>query len=91
MALADEIAWQQRHGVVVDWDVLVIRATPGRPEHLVQLNNAGDSILTGLPLIYASPNLLVHIKPWLQQRLSGEKSAALQLDAAQYGWLQSPE
>ncbi len=85
-ALATEIAWQQRHAVAVDWDKLIISATPGRPEHVVRLNKAGDSILITLPLIYASPNLLAHIKPWLQSRFSSTKSAVIELDARQYGW-----
>lgn len=84
--LANEMAWQQRHGVTIDWSVLQIRATPGRPEHLVQLNGAGDSILATLPLLYGSPGLLRDIEPWIQNRYSGKSPLTLQLQAARYGW-----
>ena len=86
MTLSNEIAWQRRHGVAVQWGELSIRATPQRPEHLVLLNAAGDSILVTLPLIYGSPHLLEDIVPWLQSRAGANESAAIQLDAARYGW-----
>ena len=86
LSLLNEIAWQQRHGVTVDWDSLSIRPTPGRPEHLVQLNGAGDSILATLPLMYGSPDLLGDIRPWMQGRLGGDKTTDIQLQAARYGW-----
>jgi hypothetical protein len=86
MTLADEIAWQRRHGVSVQWHELSIRATPQRPEHLVLLNSAGDSILVTVPLIYGSPHLLEDIVPWIQDRLSAKQPAVIRLDAARYGW-----
>jgi len=84
--LASEIAWQQRHGVSVDWDALQIRPTPQRPQHLVLLNEAGDSILATLPLVHGSPALLHDIKPWLKTRYSGKRTGSLSLRAADYGW-----
>jgi len=84
--LANEIAWQRRHGVSVEWDSLMIRPTPQRPEHLVQLNAAGDSILATMPLIYGSPGLLAHLTPWLQSRFTGNAPVTVQLYATQYGW-----
>lgn len=85
--LVTEIAWQRRHGVVVNWDMLEISPTPQRPEHLVRLNAAGDSILVTLPLIYGSPGLLEDLKPWLRYRVGAGTAVQLQLDAARYGWL----
>lgn len=84
--LAAEIAWQNRHGVAVDWTALRITATPRRPEHLVHLNAAGDSVLLTLPLFFGSPGLLQDIGPWLRDRWSDEGPATVQLRAASYGW-----
>ncbi len=86
MTLSDEIAWQRRHGVSVQWHELSIRATPQRPEHMVLLNNAGDSILVTIPLIYGSPHLLEDIVPWMRDRAGIKEPVAIQLDAARYGW-----
>ncbi|MEH6637163.1 MAG: hypothetical protein V7700_16705, partial [Halioglobus sp.] len=85
--LATEIAWQQRHGVAVNWDTLVVQAIPGRPEHQVLVNNAGDSILVTIPLLYSNADLLERLRPWLQSRFAGEEvPATVKLDAADYGW-----
>lgn len=84
--LATELAWQGRHGVVVDWKALALSATPGRPGHLLRLNAPGDSILVTVPLLYGSPGLLVDIQPWLRARAAGELAPVLELDAANYGW-----
>ncbi len=85
-ALASELTWQTRHGVEIDWDGLAVSATPGRPEHLLRVNAAGDSILLTMPLLFASENLLVDLKPWVYARVTGGESAAVRLDAADYGW-----
>ncbi|MEE4146320.1 MAG: hypothetical protein V2I26_16060 [Halieaceae bacterium] len=85
-ALANELAWQTRHGVEIDWNNLAVSATPGRPEHLVRLNAAGDSLLLTVPLLHASASLLEDVKPWLHARLVGDESAAVRLDAEDYGW-----
>jgi len=86
MTLINEIAWQQRHGVSVQWHELSLRATPQRPEHLMLLNSAGDSILVTVPLIYGSPHLLEDIVPWIKERADTKKPAAIRLDADRYGW-----
>ena len=86
MTLANEIAWQRRHDVAVEWNKLSVRPTPQRPEHLVQLNDAGDSLLVTIPLIYGSPDLLDHIAPWIERRASGKETPGVQLDAVRYGW-----
>lgn len=90
-ALSTDLAWQIRHGVAIDWDGLVISATPQRPEHLVRLNAAGDSILASLPLLYESTDLLSDVVPWLNARSTGSIPASIHLDAAQYGWVAPPE
>jgi len=87
-ALAGYLAGQVRHGVAIDWEGLVITATPGTPEHLLRLNSAGDSLLLTLPLLFASPVLLDDIKPWLRSRASGQPAPGIRLDATRYGWVQ---
>ena len=85
--LATELAWQQRHGVRVDWEALSLRTVPLRPEHLVVLNDAGDSILVTLPLLNGTTGLLQELSPWLQQRHQPEQELpALLLDAGRLGW-----
>lgn len=84
--LAMEIRWQQRHGVAVNWEVIVIKATPQRPQHMVILNEGGDSLLLSLPLLYAQPALRKDIYPWLQAIVGGKVPGALALDASTYGW-----
>ena len=90
-ALAMDLAWQIRHGVAIDWDGLIISATPQRPEHLVRLNAAGDSILASLPLLYDSADLLSDVVPWLYARATGATPELIRLDAAEYGWVTPAE
>lgn len=85
-ALAGDLAWQIRHGVVIDWDELAISGTPGRPEHLVRLNAAGDTVLLTAPLLYSSKNLLQDIRPWLAARATAAEPATVRIDATDYGW-----
>lgn len=87
-ALANELAGQQGYGVAIDWDGLALTATPGRPEHLVRVNAAGDSVLVTAPLLFASPKLLADIRPWLAARVGGKPAPTVRLDAASYGWLE---
>jgi hypothetical protein len=87
-ALANELAGQQRHGVALDWDGLLVTATPGGPEHLVRLNAAGDSVLVTVPLLFGNPNLLADVKPWLAARVGREAAPTVRLNAAKYGWLE---
>ena len=86
LTLATELAWQQRHGVRLDGGRWSIRPTTLRPEHLVTLNAAGDSVLVAIPLIYSSELLQRDIAPWLQECLDGARFTPLRLDGARYGW-----
>lgn len=84
--LANELAWQQRHGVEVSWETLSLRATPGRPQHLVLLNEEGDSVLVTAPLIYSTAGLLPRLAPWLRSPGAGGDAPRLDLHAADMGW-----
>ena len=84
--LADEMAWQYRHAVSINWRGLSIAATPGGPEHMVQLNSAGDILLVSVPLLFSTPDLLPEIVPWVQQRLGGGQAVEVELEAGRYGW-----
>lgn len=86
VTLANELAWQQRHSVGIEWGQLAIRATPRRPGHIVQLNAMGDSILVTVPVLYSSPQLLSDVLPWLNQRVSNQQEVNIVLDAHRYGW-----
>jgi hypothetical protein len=87
LALELELRWQKRHGVAVDYAGLQISATPRRPEHLVSLNAAGDSMLLSLPLLYGSEGLLAVVTEWLETRVeAGGSSTELALQADQFGW-----
>lgn len=84
--LADEMAWQYRHAVSIDWQGLSIEATAGGPEHMVRLNGSGDVLLVSVPLLFSTPGLLPAIVPWVQQRLDGGKDVDIELDADSFGW-----
>jgi hypothetical protein len=86
VTLADELAWQQRHAVAIEWGQLAIQATPRRPEHMVQLNALGDSILVTVPVLYGSPGLLADVLPWIRQRVSDRQEVNIDLNAERYGW-----
>ena len=84
--LSTEIAWQQRHGVNPEWDNLIIRPTPMKPEHLVLLNAAGDSLLISLPLLHGTDDVLSKVTPWLQERHAQAGPPIVVLDATSLGW-----
>ena len=86
MSLAQEISWQHRHGVDVDWLRLSMHATPGRPEHRIQLNSLGDSILIVAPLLHRSPELLQDLQGWFKSEMSGDEAVPVILKASKYGW-----
>lgn len=86
MRLVDEIAWQYRHDVQVNWQALALTAFPGRTEHVVRLNEAGDSILLTLPVIRGTPGLLARLAPWMRRQVEGGHGVPLDLDAAELGW-----
>lgn len=85
-ALADEFAWQQRHAVPIQWERLVIEATPHRPEHMVRLNEIGDSVLVAIPLLYSNPGLIGKITPWIKGRLAHQEQVIIVLNADSLGW-----
>ena len=85
-ALRNDIRWQQRHGVVVDWDIIAIASTTQRPEHIVLLNSVGDTTLISLPLLHSSPGLLAAVIPWLAIPQQGGPVERLELIAKDYGW-----
>jgi hypothetical protein len=86
MTLTDELAWQGRHAVPIEWGQLLIQPTPHRPEHMLQVNGLGDTILVTVPMLYQSPGLFSRVLPWIRQRLAGQAQASLELDATDYGW-----
>jgi hypothetical protein len=85
LTLSDEIAWQGRYSVAIAWQGLSIMATARRPEHRVQLNAAGDSVLLVAPILHGSAGLLTELAPWMRARQAGDK-AELVLAATKYGW-----
>lgn len=87
MMLSNELAWQRRHAVNVEWEHLTIAATPGQPEHMISLNSLGDSVLASTPVLYsAGAGLLEKIRPWLRDGDSDSGSLRLLLIAQDYGW-----
>jgi hypothetical protein len=90
-SLRAELRWQKYHGVEPDWQSLELQPTPGRPEHLLTLNQQGDSALLSLPLLKASPGLLPLLTPWLEAELENVQQPPLLIDAKRFGWgLDSP-
>jgi len=85
-ALSRELAWQGRHGVVIDWAALAVTATEDRTEHLVSLNTLGDAVVVKLPLLFAAPLLLADITGWLSFRAAGKEPLPISLRAESYGW-----
>ena len=85
--LAADLAWQRRHGVEIQWDALTLDTTPGRPEHVLRLNDVGDAVLITVPLLSASAKLFADVTPWLFARVMGNPIASIQLNASDYGWV----
>lgn len=86
MTLVDEIAWQQRHGVVIDWNNVKMFATPARPEHRVALNVKGDSILVALPMLSRNADLLRRVALWIEVFLKLPNESRLSLSALELEW-----
>lgn len=81
-ALLAEVRWQMRHAVKIEWDSLQAFETPARPEHRIQLNEAGDSVLMKAPLLARNPGLLQRAAHWIRMQLVlGEHQPALVLEA----------
>jgi hypothetical protein len=88
IALTDELASQQRHGVVIDWEILQIQATAHSPEHTIAVNSQGDSLLVTVPLLYRSAALLQRVLPWIKAWVMSQQGARIDLNADDYGWQQ---
>ena len=86
MTLTDELTWQQRHAVAIEWDKLTIQATPRRPEHMLQLNTLGDTVLVTLPMLNRSAGLFALVLPWIRGQVEGQEAVSVDLDASLYGW-----
>ncbi|MEM8561959.1 MAG: hypothetical protein AAGF57_06970 [Pseudomonadota bacterium] len=84
--LVDSLRWQQRHGVEINWDTIAVSEIPGEREHLIRLNEEGDSALVELPIVYDSDALLHDLQAWIISRMAGSASVNVQLEAAKYGW-----
>ncbi|MCB1845424.1 MAG: hypothetical protein KDI09_20820 [Halioglobus sp.] len=84
--LSQELDWQRRHAVRIEWSALALRSLPGRTAHALRLNAAGDTLLAPLPLIHGSPGMLAVLTPWLRGEVGEAEPAALTLRAADYGW-----
>ncbi|MEM6580972.1 MAG: hypothetical protein AAF699_06855 [Pseudomonadota bacterium] len=85
-ALVNGLRWQQRHGVEIKWDAITLSEVPGGRQHLIKLNEHGDSALVELPILYDSGALLNDLQAWIMSRTAGLEAVAVQLKAAKYGW-----
>lgn len=85
-ALRYEISWNIRRGVSVHWDKVALLTTPEKPEHLVVLNDTGDSTLLVLPLLYANPAILENFGRWLSSKTNNRQSNKLQIEAKNIVW-----
>jgi len=86
MTLSDELAWQQRHGIAIEWEDLDIQSTSHRSEHSVGLNAIGDAVLVAVPLLYRSPGLLQQVLPWIQRRIDNQEELSIDIHADLMGW-----
>ena len=73
-------------GRTIDWDRLEIQPTPSRPEHMLQLNTVGDTVLVTVPLLYRSAGLFRQVLPWVRQRVTEQTDVSVELEADRYGW-----
>lgn len=93
--LGEELAWQVRHAVAIDWEGMRLEAAQESPQHTVRLNAAGDVLIVSVPLLYSTPGVLRQIVPWLQRSITGEQAPDIVLEADEYGWqdseLQTPD
>jgi hypothetical protein len=77
--LANAIAWQQRHAVLVDWKSLQIERMSGQPQHKVTLNKAGDSVVLAVPVLYSTGALFQAMLPWIKGRAEGPNGVEIQV------------
>jgi hypothetical protein len=88
-SLRYEISWHIRRGVTIHWENLVLLTTPEKPEHLVVLNDTGDSALLVLPLLYANPAVLENFGKWLSSKPNNRQSTKLLIEAKSIVWGES--
>ena len=58
-------------GIVIDWNLLALEATPDPEFQRVILNADGDAVLAELPALQAAPILFVQVLPWVAARVGG--------------------
>ncbi len=87
VVLSQEIGWQRRHAVRIDWEALSLSPLPGRMDYALSLNAAGDTLLASVPLIHASPGLLQAITPWLRSEVMQTEGFRLRLRASDFDWI----
>lgn len=80
-ALADELAWQQRHQVTIEWGQLTLQATPGRPGHMLQVNTLGDTVLVTVPTLYRSASVFEAVLPWIRAQVAQREEVRVEVDA----------
>ncbi len=86
MALTEELAWQQRYSVTIEWEQFVVQPIPDSTEHSVQINTLGDTVLVTIPMLYRSADLLKQLLPWIRAQVNGQQDVSVELHADQYGW-----
>lgn len=86
MALTEELAWQQRYAVSIEWERVEVHPIPHSPEHSVQINTQGDTVLVTIPMLYSSTDLLKQLIPWMRAQVSGQEGVNVDLHANQYRW-----
>lgn len=86
MALAEELAWQQRYAVTIEWERLVVHPIQHSTEQSVQINTLGDTVLVAIPMLYRSAGLLQQLIPWMRAQVNGQQGVNIELRADKYGW-----
>ncbi len=84
--LANEVAWQVRHGVEVGWEALKVHPVPGQDNYRLQLNEQGDAVLAPVPILGLNPQLVDLIAPWMRDRVTGPGERTVDIPADMLGW-----
>lgn len=82
-AVVRQLDWQHRHHVSINWQALSLTSVSQRTQHLLQVNEAGDSALLQAPVLASRPDLLRALTPWLKAQLNGQ-SLPVALPASHY-------
>ncbi|MFV0478706.1 MAG: hypothetical protein ACK5ME_12860 [Parahaliea sp.] len=83
-AVLQELRWQQRRGVQIEWTELAIEPASSSG-HVIKLNHYGDAALIDAPLIADSTGLLTIISDWLQSRVNSDTGRA-SIEAGMWVW-----